>query len=168
MGDRLWHLARGEDKRRVTRDAPVKSISNETTFHEDTGDPDVLDGHLWRMSEKVADRTKAKGLAGRVVVLKLRRADFQIITRRHALRDATQTADRIYREARHLFDQLGERGPYRLLGAGISDLVPADQADRLGDLLDPDAGKRAAAERATDAIRARFGDGIIVKGRALR
>ena len=61
MGDRLWHLARGEDRRRVSANAPMKSISNETTFHEDTGDADLLDGHLWRLSEKVADRAKAKG-----------------------------------------------------------------------------------------------------------
>jgi DNA polymerase-4 len=75
MGDRLWHLARGQDARRVLPNAPAKSISNETTFHDDTADPDVLDGHIWRMAEKVADRAKAKSLAGRVVVLKLKRAD---------------------------------------------------------------------------------------------
>jgi len=168
MGERLWHLARGEDHRRVTRNAPVKSISNETTFHENTMDPDILDGHLWRMSEKVADRAKAKGLAGRVVVLKVKRADFKLITRRHALGDATQMADRIYRTARAMFDQLGAGVSYRLLGTGISELVPAEQADRLGDLLDPQAEKRASAERATDAIRARFGNEAIVKGRSLR
>ena len=168
MGERLWHLARGEDHRRVTRNAPVKSISNETTFHENTKDPDILDGHLWRISEKVADRAKAKGLAGRVVVLKVKRSDFKLITRRHALGDATQMADRIYRTARAMFDQLGAGVSYRLLGTGISELVPAEQADRLGDLLDPQAEKRASAERATDAIRARFGNEAIVKGRALR
>jgi DNA polymerase-4 len=37
-----------------------------------------------------------------------------------------------------------------------------------GDLLDPDAARRGQAERATDAIRNRFGDKAIVKGRALR
>ena len=168
MGDRLWHLARGQDHRRVTRDSPIKSISNETTFAEDTADPDLLDGHLWRMCEKVSDRAKAKGLAGRVVTLKVKRSDFRTLTRRQSLADATQMADRIYRTARALLDPLGKEGPWRLLGAGISDLVPADQADRGGDLLDPDAGKRAAAERATDAIRAKFGDDAIVKGRALR
>jgi len=168
MGDRLWHLARGQDHRRVTRDSPIKSISNETTFAEDTADPDLLDGHLWRMCEKVSDRAKAKGLAGRVVTLKVKRSDFRTLTRRQSLTDATQMADRIYRTARALLDPLGKEGPWRLLGAGISELVPADQADRGGDLLDPDAGKRAAAERATDAIRAKFGDDAIVKGRALR
>ncbi len=55
-----------------------------------------------------------------------------------------------------------------MIGVGISDLAPEDQADLSGDLLDPQARRRAAAERATDAIRARFGTDAIIKGRALR
>lgn len=168
MGDRLWHLARGEDRRKVSSNAPMKSISNETTFFEDTANSDVLDGHLWRMAEKVADRAKAKSLAGRVVTLKLKRANHALLTRRQSLRDATQLADTIYRVARALMDQAGDQGPFRLLGCGISDLVPESQADLSGDLLDPDAGKRARAERATDSIRERFGTDAILKGRALR
>lgn len=168
MGDRLWHLARGQDQRRVTRDERPKSISKETTFFEDTADPDLLDGHLWRLSEQVADRAKAKGLAGRTVVLKLKLADFRTVTRRQALPDPTQLADRIYRMARQLFDAAGTNGPFRLIGTGITDLTDEAEADRGADLLDPDAGKRAATERATDAIRARFGKDAIKKGRALR
>ena len=168
MGDRLWHLARGQDRRRVSAHAPIKSISNETTFHEDTNDPDLLDGHLWRMCEKVADRAKAKGLAGRVVTLKLKRSNFALVTKRTSLSDPTQIADRIYRTARMLFDQVGDKGPYRLLGAGISDLSSDAGADVTGDLLDPQGTQRAQAERATDAIRERFGPDAILKGRALR
>ena len=168
MGDRLWHLARGEDRRRVSAHEPVKSISNETTFFEDTGDPDILDGHLWRMAEKVSDRAKARGLAGRVVMLKLKRADHSLLSRRTGLRDATQTADRLYRTARALFDQVGGQGPYRLLGVGLSDLCAQAEADKSGDLLDPGAARRSQAERATDAIRKRFGADAIMKGRALR
>lgn len=168
MGERLWHLARGEDHRKVSRDDRPKSISKETTFFEDTSDTDLLDGHLWRLSEQVADRAKAKDLAGRTVTLKLKRGDFQLITRRHGLSDPTQLTDRIYRAARALFDQAGPKGPYRLIGVGISDLVSGDQADSSGDLLDPDAAKRAAVERAADGIRARFGTDAIIKGRALR
>ncbi len=166
-GDRLWHLARGQDTRRVRAHAPVKSISNETTFGEDTSDPQILDGHLWRMAEKVADRAKAKDHAGRVVVLKLKRADFSLLTRRVSLRQPTQLADVIYRAARGLMDQVPAGGRYRLLGVGLSDLCAADLADRAPDLLDPAAQKRSAAERATDTIRARFGADAIRKGRAL-
>jgi DNA polymerase-4 len=168
MGDRLWHLARGIDSRRVARDEPVKSISKETTFHEDTSDATLLDGHLWRLSEQVADRAKARGLAGRTVTLKLKRGDFQLVTRRQSLPDATQLADRIYRAARALFDHAATAGPFRLIGVGISDLCLDAEADREGDLLDPDAARRAAAERATDRIRGKFGADAIVKGRSLR
>lgn len=168
MGERLFTLARGQDTRRVLRDERLKSISKETTFFEDTGDPDLLDGHLWRLSEQVADRAKAKGLAGRTVTLKLKRSDFTQISRRQTLTDLTQLTDRIYRTARGLFDQAAQMGPFRLIGVGISDLGPENQADQIGDLLDPDAAKRAATERATDAIRARFGNKAILRGRALR
>ena len=168
MGDRLWHLARGIDTRPVEREEKVKSISKETTFNEDTSDTELLDGHLWRLAEQVADRAKAKDLSGRTVTLKLKRSDFSLISRRHSLDQPTQLADRIYREAKALFDATLAPGPFRLLGVGISDLAPGDQADLSADLLDPDAGKRGAAERATDAIRAKFGVDAIIKGRALR
>lgn len=146
----------------------MKSISKETTFNTDTSDLDILDGHIWRLSEQVADRAKAKELAGRVVTLKLKRANFTQITRRISLREPTQMTDRVYREARALFDALGDQGPYRLIGTGLSDLSKADRADLSGDLLDPDAERRSKAERATDKIRARFGSDAIVKGRSLR
>ena len=168
MGDRLWHLARGLDTRRVNRDEKLKSISKETTFFEDTSDPDLLDGHIWRLSEQVADRAKAKRLSGRTVTLKLKKGDFQLVSRRHALADPTQLTDRIYRAARDLFDHAGTAGPFRLIGVGISDLAPESEADLSQDLLDPQARRRAAAERATDTIRAKFGKDAIIKGRALR
>ncbi len=168
MGDRLWHLARGQDKRRVSAHSPVKSISNETTFGTDTADPDILDGHVWRLSEKVADRAKAKATAGRVVTLKLKRSDHSLLTRRQALREPTQLADTIYRTARGLFDQVEHKAPYRLLGVGLSDLVPETATEVSGDLLDPEARQRGQAERATDQIRARFGPDAILKGRSLR
>ena len=120
------------------------------------------------MAEKVSDRAKAQDLAGRVVTLKLKRADHTILTRQANLRDATQMADTIYRRARALFDQVADQGPFRLLGCGLSHLGPASGADLSGDLLDPGAGQRAGAERAADRIRAKFGADAIVKGRALR
>ena len=167
-GDRLWSLARGEDNRRITPHEAPKSISHETTFPEDTADPDLLEGHIWRLSEKTSDRAKARDLAGRTVTLKLKRADHRLLTRRCTLRDPTQIADRIWRAAHDLLTETRDPGPFRLIGVGLSDLSPAALADPTGDLLDPQAALRARAERATDAIRARFGPDAILKGRALR
>jgi len=167
-GERLYALARGEDGRRISTNTPVKGISKETTFHEDTSDPDILDGHIWRLAEQVSDRAKAKDMAGRVVNLKLKTGDFKQISKRQSLHHPTQLADTIYRTARSLFDQAGSKGPFRLIGIGISELGSAADADRIGDLLDPNAGKRAKAEAAADKIRGKFGKDAIIKGRALR
>ncbi|SMR82425.1 DNA polymerase-4 [Aliiroseovarius halocynthiae] len=168
MGDRLWHLARGQDKRRVSAHTPIKSISNETTFFEDTSDPDLLDGHLWRLAENVSDRAKARDMAGQVVTLKLKRADFRALSRQSNLGDMTQSSDRIYRTARALLNTVLDKGPFRLIGVGISHIGPATQTDVTQDLLDPNAEQRRQAEKATDKIRARFGKDAIIKGRGLR
>ena len=168
MGERLWHLARGQDDRRVSPHAPVKSISKETTFEEDISDPELLDGHLWRLAEQVADRAKAKGLAGRVITLKLKRADHRQLTRRLSLPYPTQLADRIYRISNKLLALVNDTGPWRLIGVGIGGLCPGEYAHSGADLLDPQAVKRAGAELATDRIRARYGQDAIRKGRSLR
>ncbi|MGD9916882.1 MAG: DNA polymerase IV [Paenirhodobacter sp.] len=165
-GARLFDLANGIDTRRVTPDAPVKSVSNETTFESDIADRAVLEAHLWVMCEKTAARMKAKGLTGRTATLKLRRADFSALSRQVRLEEPSQLADTLFRATQTLFAALPEAGPFRLIGAGYSDLSAADGRDPVGDLLDPQAGKRAGAERAADAIRARFGPDAIGKGRA--
>ncbi len=168
MGLRLWHLARGQDTRRVARDPNVKSISKETTFAQDLRDLALLDGHLWRLAEQVSARAKAKGLAGRVVTLKLKRADHRILTRRVSLPEPTALADGIYRAARPLLAQALTEAPFRLLGVGISDLGADSGPGFSADLLDPDAERRAETERAMDRLRARFGVDAVVKGRSLR
>lgn len=169
-GERLHDLCRGLDARPVRAARAVKSISHETTFERDTACPSALDGHAWRLAEKVAARAREKGLAGRVVTLKLKRADHRLLTRRVALPEPTQMAERVHAAAARLLAETlaGAPGSWRLLGVGLSQLGPASEADRLGDLLDPRGAARLEAERAVAAIRARFGEGAILKGRALR
>ncbi|MEM9428034.1 MAG: DNA polymerase IV [Pseudomonadota bacterium] len=168
MGERLWHLARGLDQRSVSTRSAAKSVSNETTFGDDTGDPDLLEGHLWRLAEKVADRLKAKEIAGRVVTLKLKRSNHRLLTRSHTLSEPTQMAHLLFETTRPLLRTALREGPFRLIGVGISQLTDGAEADRAPDLLDPSSAARTASERATDAIREKFGSDAIVKGRALR
>jgi DNA polymerase-4 len=56
---------------------------------------------------------------------------------------------------------------YRLLGIGLSQIRPASECDP-PDLLDFRAGRRAAAERAMDDVRLKFGQGALRKGRSVR
>ena len=77
-------------------------------------------------------------------------------------------ADALYRATSALFRQVPDGTAYRLIGAGLSDLCAATESDRSGDLLDPNAKKHSEAERASDAIRKKFGADAIIKGRSLR
>ena len=56
---------------------------------------------------------------------------------------------------------------FRLLGVGLSNLGPAMGADP-SSLIDVTSDKRAAAERAMDKIRAKFGGASVEKGRAFK
>ena len=167
MGDRLWFLARGQDARVVSNSDRIKSISNETTLNENTDDLRVLEGHLWRLCEKVSSRVKSKGLAGTTMILKLKSSNHKIITRMVTLRDPTYLADVLFRSTYPLMEAAIENGPFRLVGAGLSGLCLASQAEREPELLDEGALNRIKVERVTDEIREKFGDEAMIKGRSL-
>ncbi len=167
MGDRLWFLARGQDRRVVSNSDRVKSISNETTLIENTSDLRVLEGYLWRLCEKVSSRAKAKGLAGTIMILKLKSSKHKLITRRVTLRDPTQLADVLFRSTFPLLKSSIVNGPFRLVGAGMSGLCLASQAEREPELIDDGAVNRIKVERVTDEIREKFGDEAMIKGRSL-
>lgn len=168
MGDRLWRLSNGEDHRRVTPDHAMKSISNETTFREDISDCERLETYLWQICEKVSARAKEKNIAGRVITLKLKRADHRITTRRQTLEQPTQLAHVLFEHGRVLLHRSINNFSFRLIGLGISSLVSDSQIAAETNLLDPENGKRTEVERLTDQIRARFGDGTIEFGRSFR
>ncbi|XBQ15947.1 MAG: DNA polymerase IV [Oceanicaulis sp.] len=165
-GLRLARIARGIDTRPVNPERERKSVSAETTFEDDVSDKNALKDRLWPLCVKVADRMKAGAVAGRVVTLKIKTDRFKTVTRRRTLSQPAQLADTLFRTAAELLDREPEGVRYRLIGAGYSVLEPA--AGDAGDLLDPVAEKRAKAERAADAMRAKFGDAAVIKGRQLR
>ena len=140
-GQYLHERAHGIDRRPVNPDSERKSVSSETTFNTDISDPGVLTDQLWQICEN--------------------------ITRRVTLPTPTQLARTLFDTARPMLARETEsRAKYRLIGIGISTLSPA-KGDVV-DLIDPGVGKRAAAERASDAARAKFGRDAVLTGRSLR
>jgi len=166
IGERLARFARGEDDRAVDPNAPAKSLSAETTFDTDIGELDRLSAIVWRLSEKVAARLKRAGLAGETVTLKLRTARFRTLTRRRKLAEPTQLAEIVYRTARALLEGEADGRLFRLIGVGVSDLAAAREPEA-PDLFDAEPDRIARVEQAIDAVRARFGDDAIGKGRGL-
>lgn len=166
IGRRLYHFARGEDARDVNPRAPTKSISAETTFDHDIAASRQLLERLWPLCEKVARRLKRAELAGAAVQLKLKTADFRLISRSRRLGAATQMAEELYRTVTPLVEQQADGRAFRLIGVGAADLVSAEEADQ-PDLLDPGRTRRAQVEKVMDQVRARLGEDAIVKGRTL-
>ena len=164
----LWlhDCAFGRHNRPVDPEGERKSVSAETTLNEDVCDHAMIEDILWRLCQRTADRAKRSGVEGRVVTLKLKTSDFRSLTRRTSLGDATQLAQVMFRTAKLLLakEPIGPR--YRLIGVGISEL--SDARPDAADLADPRALKRAAAERASDKARSRFGSGAVTTGRGAR
>ena len=164
-GLRLHDLAHGRDARTVEPNEARKGISAETTFEDDLTRLEDLEDRLWPACEKVASRIRAEGLAGRVATLKLKTADFRIVTRRRTLPAPIQTARMLFAATRELLRP--ELGPaYRLIGAGLSDFE--DATDGPEDLFDRGEARARATEKSLDALRAKFGRDAVVSGRALR
>jgi DNA polymerase-4 len=125
FGRRLARFAVGEDDRAVTPDRPTKSISAETTFRTDTGALDELMAVLDDLAPRVASALVRKGLAGSAVVVKLKTAGFQIVTRTRRLAHPTQRADVLIEAARGLVEKEADGRLFRLAGIGVDGIVPA-------------------------------------------
>jgi DNA polymerase-4 len=121
-------LARGICHRQVKADRPYKSVSAEDTFLEDLSDPDALLAELDRIGRHVwTKRVVGKGLSGRTVNLKVKYADFQIITRARSLsRPVGGEAEFIEIGADLLRSLLPPVKSIRLLGLGLSGLGEAE------------------------------------------
>ncbi len=117
-------LARGVCHRQVKADRPYKSVSAEDTFLTDLADPQALIAELDRIGRHVWEkRVEPKGLAGRTVNLKVKYADFQIVTRARSLeREVAGVEEFVSIGAALLRTLLPPVKSIRLLGLGLSGL----------------------------------------------
>jgi len=165
-GPSLAARARGEDSRRVNPTREPKSISAETTFETDLTRAEDLERHLWPLAEKLARRLRTQEFSTSGVVLKLKTAGFALRTRAMKLPAPTVLPDTLFHAARALLAKETDGTAYRLIGIGAGTLLPLTDADR-GDLADPTAPRRAAAQAAIDKLREKFGSTAVLRGRSL-
>ena len=100
------------------------------------------------------------------MVLKLKTATFQTLTRSHGLDTPTQLAERLFAAAEPMLQSSIDRGPFRLIGIGAQPLAQGNEADPPS-LLNPDSGRSKAVEDVMDAIRGKLGTDAIFKGRGV-
>ena len=76
-----WRIARGIDEREVKPDRPYKSVSAERTFDVDFSSPEDLAREVTRVAGLAWERIERSEVRGRTVTLKVKFADFTLITR---------------------------------------------------------------------------------------
>ena len=165
FGELMHRHANGIDDRAVEPPAAAKSISRETTFGTDTKDRTLLKATLSYLSERVGSDLRQRGRQAKCVTLKLRYADFTTITRRHTLRQASDTDQTIFNTGLQLLKSAlpQEKQAVRLIGIGVSSLVSGKQLD----MLDASAQRLEQLDRAIDRIRRKYGFTAIQTGRTL-
>ena len=163
IGRRLWSCARGEDDRPVDPGREAKSVSSEITLDTDISDPERLRPILWQLAVTVARRMKKAGVLGRGVTLKLKTADFRLLTRSRRLSGPTRSAEAMYGVAERLLTREADGRAFRLIGVGAHDLIDAAESPQR-DLLN-DGPNEGPVDRALDSVRDRFGEAAIVQGR---
>ncbi|HUS66948.1 MAG TPA: DNA polymerase IV [Kofleriaceae bacterium] len=168
LGAHLAALARGEDSRDVVTDGEPVSIGHEETFDVDLASHEELTPHLLSQADRVASRLRAANLRARVVVVKVKHADFRLVSRRRTLDDPTSDGDRLGKAAvEHardvdVGDHGGKRTRVRLCGVSVSGLEQRDAPRQLA----LDEATRQRGERlgdTLDAVRARFGKAAVVR-----
>jgi len=165
-GTALYRKARGGDSYEFVLDAEPKSISQNHTFGEDTGDVAAMESMLSHLSQKACKRLREAGLSARTLTTTIRYTGFDTYTRSKTLNDPVQFDADAFAAFLSLFrEQRNPKRKVRLIGVALSGLT---HGNAQLDLLDP--GRRAKLDkltRAADSLRDRFGFAKIQFGGSL-
>jgi DNA polymerase-4 len=163
-GASLVDRAHGRDADPVDDPDAAKTIGHETTFDQDTSDPDVLERTLLALAEGVSGRLRSAGVKAGTVTVKVRDTSFHTITRQRSLLEPTDLTEPIWRAAVELARPEVRGKKIRLLGVTASALGEREQLG-LFETLDP---RRRQAVEAADELRRRFGPRAVTRARLIR
>lgn len=128
-GDYYYNIARGIDERPVKAHSVRKSVGQETTFENNLSDKKQIWHTLQRLATSLDGAMKKRQLFARTITLKVRYADFQLITRSKTSDPAIQTEQKILATLPELLKktEVGRR-PIRLIGITLSNLLQENTA----------------------------------------
>jgi len=156
--------AAGIDDRPVVCDAPEKQISAEETFETDIRDHKELRERLAQLADRTTARLRARQLKAGMVSIKVRRRDFETFTRQKSFNPPTQETRLVAQVAADLLDAWlieQPRAAVRLLGVGVSGLLPARQLDLF---TSAESAESQMLDETFDRIHGRFGTEAIRRG----
>jgi DNA polymerase-4 len=158
-GLHFYTLAQAEDPRAVFGSRMSKSIGSENTLERDLSEKADIKLHMRRSADVIGRRLRKKNYLAVGVGLKLKTANFQLISRRHRLSEPTDVAERLYSVAVDLLEHIVHPGPFRLIGLVAYDLIGRDDHTQPG--LFNTLGRRRQLEVAVDRLAERFGINVV-------
>ncbi|HEX8940379.1 MAG TPA: DNA polymerase IV [Candidatus Limnocylindrales bacterium] len=164
-GGDLHERALGIDRDPVGGGEAAKSVSHEHTFDVDTADRETIERTLLALAEGVSGRLRAAGVRTATVSVKVRDSTFRTVTRQRTLAEPTDLTEPIWRTALVLALPETRGIRVRLLGVAATNLSEREQLTLFA--ASPDEGRRRRAVEAADAIRRRFGERAVTRGRLL-
>ncbi|MCK4825893.1 DNA polymerase IV, partial [bacterium] len=124
MGSHYYYIVRGIDNSEVTTDRIRKSLGNERTFAEDINDKDKLIEFLEKSADKISQKMKKDKFHARTLTLKIKYANFDVITKSKTLLSGFNDLQIIRNYSRELLlENFNEKRKIRLLGISVSNLV---------------------------------------------
>jgi DNA polymerase-4 len=125
-----WYhaIARGQDDRPVVPDRPRKSVGSETTFMQDLARRKDIEDGVCSVLEDVWSYCERTGTAGRTVTVKVKYADFQIVTRSRTLAEPVLSRETLERTSLELVGTIFPlQKSVRLLGVSLHNLHRRDE-----------------------------------------
>jgi DNA polymerase-4 len=119
-GQRLYELARGIDENPVVPNRPAQSVSAEDTFEQDVLLAET-EPMIRRLAEKTWAASRKESRIARTVVLKLKTAGFQVLSRSQTPPSPPASCEELTRIALSLRDKvaLDPKQKFRLVGVGL-------------------------------------------------
>ncbi|WP_211745290.1 DNA polymerase IV [Paenibacillus sp. Marseille-Q4541] len=170
-GEVLWRIANGIDDSPVrpsTFSQQQKGIGHQMTLPRDYTTWSEIRIVLLELAELVTRRAREKGLMGSVVSVGCRGIDFDKPTgfsRQMKIDEPTQITAEVYKAASELFQRHWDGQPVRRVGVSLTDLVPDTEYQLT---WFDDREQQRELEKATDAIKRRFGDTAIIRASSLQ
>jgi len=169
-GRQMGEMARGIDLREVEPVREHKSVGRETTFPKDILQSQLLETVLFELTDDVCYTLRSQKLKGKTVTLKIKYADFKVVTRAVTMDKYTANFEMVFAQIKQLLQQHYREGmPVRLIGITVSHLKAEDEIVEQTSLFEDNKQeeKHQKLDAVLDKLNAKYGKESVIRARKL-
>lgn len=169
-GRQMGEMARGIDEREVEAVREHKSIGRETTFPKDITQSYLLESVLFELTDDVCYTLRSHKLKGKTITLKIKYANFKIMTRAVTIERYTANFEKVFTQIKQLLQKYYQEGtPVRLIGVTVSHLKSENEIIEQTSLFEDNQQeeKQQKLDEVLDRLNAKYGKESVIRARKL-